>query len=618
MPIDPTIASSVQPPAPVNLLGAYSDALRTGNALTTLQGNRLAIAGAQAQAQAYRDNTDASGNTDFPKMLGELAQLPGGAYALPDASKAVLDRQKTQLDLNQAQLSQTENRTNVYNAALTPLIRLGSNVTPGDVMSTIAGLAGSGFPAGEFAKDAAATMPTLDPSKANDPAAQAAYGKDLAGWVYNHAGRSWGAAVGVNTSAPHYQSQDLGGTVRMVDVNPFTNGSLAAGGEETNKTLTPEGQTDQVKVTDAGGNSYSIPRASLAQFRGQGGLVPNGANPSSSASGSFGSGRYGQVPGMGAPAAPPAAGDAGSFEGGGAPSAGSSPFGSSAPSSGSTSQLAAGSSAHPGMPPGAISTGLGPAATAARTALGTQSGNEAASLFSSAQGVPDRKAQLSSLNADLANAPSGPGSQNQAYWSAFANRNFGRFASLLPEVQSPDQVASAENFEKTAGRFAQSQASTLGVVTNDKLGSAIASNPNLVFSTLGNQGVIHILQGNEDAIAAKNDAWQDHVQSGGDPSNYQGWATDFNKSGFDPRVFWMKNMTPTERSSYIGTLSPSQASTFYGNVRTGISKGWISPSDFAAGDPSTSPGSQPSAPPATAPSVPDLTAPPSGSATNGY
>ena len=128
----------------------------------------------------------------------------------------------------------------------------------------------------------------------------------------------------------------------------------------------------------------------------------------------------------------------------------------------------------------------------------------------------------------------------------------------------------------------------------------MASNPNTVFSTLGNQGVIHILQGNEDAIAAKNTAWQSYVAGGGDASKYQQWSTNLNNSGCDPRVFWMANMTPTERTDYLSTLTPSQAGAFYNNMRTSIANKWVSPSQFAPASGSTAAAPAPvSAPPTT-------------------
>ena len=163
---------------PVAQFGQFANALSAG---TQLKGNMLALQGAQALGQAYQSNTDASGKTDFQGVLGQLAQTPAGAYVLPQAIAQDQQSQEEQFKLNQAQLGQTSARTNAYNSALTPLLKLGSNVTPQDVYGTIAGLSGSGFPSGEFAADAAATMPVMDPSQANNPEAQATYGKQLQG-----------------------------------------------------------------------------------------------------------------------------------------------------------------------------------------------------------------------------------------------------------------------------------------------------------------------------------------------------------------------------------------------------------------------------------------------------
>ena len=547
----------------VGQFAQFANALAAG---TQAKQAMLGFQANQALGQAYSNNLNPDGTVNYTGVSQDLAGTPAGSYVLPQAIAEGQSQQRAQYQLNADQLQQVQSRTQAFDSALTPLLRKGASVTPQDVYSTMAGLAASGVPVGEFARDAATTMPVMDPSQMNSQAAQAAYGKQLQGWLYNHAARSWPASVGVDMSAPHPMTQDLGGTVRVFDANPFTNDNLLNGGEDANKTFTPGEQADQVTVYDAKGNPYSLPRASVANMQGQGGLIPPGNAPGAPG-GVFGSGRYGQG---NAPQQQPGASP---FDGNGAgnpPGAAgvpASPFG-----------------APPGLPAGALRAGLGPAAVTAQRSLGDQAAGEAGALFSQAQGVPDRKAMLSDMESDLDNAPTGPGAQNQAYWSAFSNSHFGNLNRLLPGVvQSPDQVASFENFEKMAGRFAQNQAGSLGVVTNDKLGSAIASNPNTVFSTLGNQGVIHILQGNEDAIAAKNNAWQSYVQNGGDPASYQQWSTQFNNSGFDPRTFWMKNMTPAERSSYIATLTPSQSKAFYSNIRAAMGKGWVSPSDFMSG-----------------------------------
>ena len=559
---------------PVGQFGNFANALAAG---TQAKQAMLGFQANQALGQAYASNLNPDGTVNYPGVSSDLASTPAGSYVLPQAIAEGQSQQKSQYQLNADQLAQVQSRTQAFDSALTPLLRKGSSLTPGDVFNTVAGLSSSGIPVGEFARDMAATMPTLDPSQMNNPTAQAAYGQQLQNWLYNHAARSWPASVGVDMSAPHPTTQDTGGGIRVFDANPFTNPALLNGGEDVNKTLSPGEQADQATVFDAKGNPYNVPRATLAGMQGQGGLVPPGEAPGGSGGGVFGSGRYGQP----------------------APSqSGPSPFdGASVGAAGPSSSPFGGGFGVSGIPPNAVRAGLGPAAVSAQHSLGDQAAGEAGALFSQAQGVPDRKAMLSDMEASLANAPTGPGANNQAYWSAFANSHFPRLSAALPGiVQTPQDVASFENFEKMAARFAQNQAGSLGTVTNDKLSSAMASNPNTVFSTLGNQGVIHILQGNEDAISAKNTAWQNFVQGGGDPSTYQQWSTQFNNSGFDPRTFWMKNMTPDERSRYIGTLTPTQAKTFYQNVRTGMTNGWVSPSDFAAGASNPPAGGAPNAP----------------------
>ena len=89
---------------------------------------------------------------------------------------------------------------------------------------------------------------------------------------------------------------------------------------------------------------------------------------------------------------------------------------------------------------GAIGTGIGPATSAALTAQGQEAGGEASALTNSAQDIPQRKAMLSDTEADLANAPTAPGAQNAAYWSAFANAHLGPTAKLLPGVECQDTV----------------------------------------------------------------------------------------------------------------------------------------------------------------------------------
>ena len=82
---------------------------------------------------------------------------------LPEVIQGLQKQQATQYELNKARLDQTTARTNVVNGALAPLMRMGANVTPQDIFTTISGLHASGMPTDEFVQDAATTLPVKQP-----------------------------------------------------------------------------------------------------------------------------------------------------------------------------------------------------------------------------------------------------------------------------------------------------------------------------------------------------------------------------------------------------------------------------------------------------------------------
>lgn len=212
-----------------------------------------------------------------------------------------------------------------------------------------------------------------------------------------------------------------------------------------------------------------------------------------------------------------------------------------------------------------------PGQSQAMQAAAQPAGDAAGALGAAAADIPMRQAQLSAMLGDLNNASTGPNTPMYSAW-------MGRLVQLGVPMGAKAQ-ASRENFEKMASQFAQQQAAKLGVITNDKLGTAIMSNPNAAFTTLGNQGVIHVLQGNEDALNAKNQAWQ---SSGENPANFFKWSQQFN-THFDPRAFWYARMEPAERRTlYTGMTSQDQAK-FRSNLDYAIQQRWIDPSSLQVG-----------------------------------
>lgn len=250
---------------------------------------------------------------------------------------------------------------------------------------------------------------------------------------------------------------------------------------------------------------------------------------------------------------------------------------------------AASAAASPQAPmAGAVGPGRMAAPTAgplpAGPALGASTAADVTAHASAEQGVqlqqtadqaPTRKAALDNMLSDLQNFTSGPG----ADWQKFANAAANRVLPFGLQI-NPQGVASQEGFAKLGKQIALAQAGSLGVATDEKLNTTLGANPNDDLSKLGNQQIIGMLKGNEDAITAKNQAWQQYQQSHG-PETYGQFSTDFNKS-FDPRVFQMNYMSAPQRADMIKAMSPKETKDFNAKINTAVRNGWVDPAAWSA------------------------------------
>jgi hypothetical protein len=222
--------------------------------------------------------------------------------------------------------------------------------------------------------------------------------------------------------------------------------------------------------------------------------------------------------------------------------------------------------------PGGIVTSLPPGVGEAQTKTAAASAEQGIQLQRQAEGVPTRKAMLGNLEADLEHFTSGQGADWQAVAKNFANRN------VLPTAFQfdPQSIASQEAFNKQATQLAQQQFAALGGTgTDSQLSSAFKSNPNETLSKLGNQQIIQLLKGNEDALAAKNSAWQDWQRKNG-PSTYGAFQEDFNKT-YNPRVYQAQYMSPDQIKDMRAKMSPAEQSQFLKDYRALKELGYIAP-----------------------------------------
>ena len=641
--IDASIALNANRPVtqPYNPLQQYAQVAQTGNSLIGLQNNAAQLAARRGYTEdlAGVPIDPKTGLPDQTTLLGNLAHDPRTAWMLPQFIQASQEAQKRQLDIGKSQNDLTTAQTNTFNTALNPLVRMGSNVSPQDVFSTLSGLHAAGFNTDAAVNDAAVTMPARQPGQSD-----AQYGQQLQGWIVNHAARAWPAAVAADKFAPNVATVDTGGNIITRDTNPYTNPGITSAAP-IGKTLSPGEQTSQVPgPLGPQGQKTVITQGAYAAQNGMGNLIPGGAPGQASP---FANG--GRLPSAllnpnrppdqsgGSPAAPPAPGPAPSgttqspaqgnlpapfslppsMASGGAPQgaalvgsvgAGSpgyapaTPAAATGPAPGTPAYSTHADERFP--PPGStvqqsaqqpsvtapgqaaptaygqpMTVSMGPAQQAAAEGLGRQGQDASGALFAAAQDSPQRQAQLNAMLGDLTKYGSGPNSAALSYAR-------GRLVQLGVDPGGWAEGQSAqENFTKMANQFLAKQAGSMGPVTNDKLALAAESGPNPMFTTLGNQGVLHIAQGNEDALTAKANAWaqaQLPQQQGGQGltgADYQGWSSQFNQ-GFMPSAFWYARMAPAERQTLIAGMDPTTQRQLHGAIVNGVNKGWIDPTSL--------------------------------------
>jgi len=222
--------------------------------------------------------------------------------------------------------------------------------------------------------------------------------------------------------------------------------------------------------------------------------------------------------------------------------------------------------------PTGIVVSQAPGVPEAQRATAQASAEQGIALQKQADGVPVRKGMLANLEDDLDKFTSGPKADWSMVAKSFANRN------ILPQGMQfdPQSIASQEAFNKQATQLAQQQFAALGGTgTDSQLSSSYKANPNEALSKLGNKQIIQLLKGNEDALAAKNAAWQEWQRKNG-PSDYAGFQQKFNKT-YNPRVYQAQYMTPDQIKDMRKNMSPADQAQFLRDYKTLRDNGYVSP-----------------------------------------
>lgn len=203
----------------------------------------------------------------------------------------------------------------------------------------------------------------------------------------------------------------------------------------------------------------------------------------------------------------------------------------------------------------------GPALGTAEAAgvLGKGQGEDILALRKQAESAQQAVYQFQNMRSALADINTGPGADMRNTAAAFATM-------LSPDIAQrfgvdPQKIASQEEFHKFATQATQATLQGLGNGTDSMLASAVSANPNTSLSKLGNQQILDVLQAGQQAIIAKNQAWQEKMANGTAPSEFNKFSTQWTKD-IDPRVFAAQNMDPAARYKMLDSLPKKDQEAF--------------------------------------------------------
>lgn len=222
-----------------------------------------------------------------------------------------------------------------------------------------------------------------------------------------------------------------------------------------------------------------------------------------------------------------------------------------------------------GAPAAGLAPGVAQAATSTAEA-GAQLGNQ---LVAAANEAPITRGVLDNLERELQTFTPGPGADYRRIGKAFAN-------TVIPDSLKdrigfdPKSIADQEGFNKLAYNLAQSQFQALGGTGTDaKLNSTMATSPSELLSKEGNQGIIRLLKGNNDALVAKSKAWNAWKKTNGEAS-YPEFSEEFN-THFNPRIFQFRYIPKKEQQSWYRSMSKEERRNFEESANYALDKGWI-------------------------------------------
>jgi len=145
----------------------------------------------------------------------------------------------------------------------------------------------------------------------------------------------------------------------------------------------------------------------------------------------------------------------------------------------------------------------------------------------------------------------------------------------LSVTMTPDQLKSAEEFDKIANQISLNQSQNFHG-SDAGLHTVVGANPSSSMSTYGREGVIDMLQGNQDAIDTTRRAWLRARANGAPASSYDQFAEQIGQT-LDPRVFQFNRMSRQNQQKFLNSMPSEDIPAFEDKFKTAIANKWVQP-----------------------------------------
>lgn len=557
--VDTSIYQTLKPvqQAPQNPLSQFATFANTQNALNQNAQFQQMFQARQAIGPIYQQSIDPkTGELDTNKLMSLASQDPRTAWMAGDIAQQAMSRRQTQIGIDTAQFDLMSKHLNRMNQSLTSLLN-NQNLSRNDVVSSVGDLVAEGLLTPQMAATELSSMPEGGPQLRN--------------WVTMHMVRNLDTASQLKALYGDVSTVNTGGQTKIIAASPVTGAREIGSLTNTMDPGTASSPTPaMIRNPDGTLTPSNVTRQQFADMSKSGGvatapaLTAEGLNPAEASQPTewYDPTTRQKVTGTRSEFLRAQQADNAEAVGDQA-----SPMVPTADNQGARAKPRAGGGPLPAGP------ALG--AEAAANVTGTEAAKQGIALQTAADAVPNTKALLGNLEADLENFASGPGADWSKVAKAWVNRQ-----SPLGDVFDPKKIASQEEFGKQSFQLAQQQFQALGGTgTDSKLESTMHTSPSDFLSNLGNKGIIALLKGNADAISAKNDAWQAWQtggpgQPGHGPETYGQFSTQFNKT-FDPRIFQAQYLSPEDRQNMLKGMTENEKKAFASNLRIAVDNGWV-------------------------------------------